>query len=112
MLIFLADQHQYTFPLCIVLSNIDTLYCGCQGYWKDCACSQKINKAEIFDELEADNPGLDITVDDVGDNKQVGEHTDEDDDADEEDLDVVGDEMNAGGIAGWQEVWNKTNVVT
>ena len=89
-----------------------TLYCGCQGYWKDCACSQKINKAEIFDELEADNPGLDITVDDVGDNEQVGEHTDEDDDADEEDLDVVGDEMNAGGIAGWQEVWNKTNVVT
>ena len=85
---------------------------GCQRYGQDSAGPNQIHEAEILDELKADDPGLDITVDDVGDNKQVGEHTDEDDDADEEDLDVVGDEMNAGGIAGWQEVWNKTNVVT
>ena len=85
----------------IVISYLDTLYSCCKRYRKDCACTQKINKAEVFDELEADNPGLDITVDDVGNDEQVGKHTDEDDDADDQDLDVVGYKMNAGCIAGW-----------
>ena len=85
------------------------MYSCRQRYRKNCTCSQKVNKAQVFDELEADNPGLDITVDDVGNDEEVGKHADEDDDADEQDLDVVGYEMNAGCIAGGQKICNKRN---
>ena len=75
-----------------------------QRYGQNRACSNKIHEAEILDELKADYPGLDITVDDVGDDQEVGEDADQDDDGDEENLDVMRHQMDASRVALWHKV--------
>ena len=59
------------------------MYCGREGNGKNSAGTQKINEAEILDELEADDLGLDVAVEDVCDDEEVGEDAHEDDEADE-----------------------------
>ena len=82
---------------------------GCrQRYGEDDACPEKIHEAEILDELKADDPGLNITVDDVRDDEEVGEDADDDDDGDEEDLDVVRNQVDARRVAWGHKVCNFT----
>ena len=50
--------------------------------------------------MEADNSGFDITSDDVTNDEEVGEDTYEDDDADHEHLNMMGDQVDACGITG------------
>ena len=76
------------------------MYCSSKRNRKNCACSQEIHKTEIFDELEADNSGFDITSDDITNDEEVGEDTYEDDDADHEHLNMMGNQVDAGGITG------------
>ena len=78
---------------------------GCrQRYGQDRACSNQIHEAKILDELKADYPGLDITVDDVGDDQKIGEDADQDDDGDQENLDVMRHQMDASRVALWHKV--------
>ena len=77
---------------------------SCQRYGQDSAGPNQIHEAEILDELKADDPGLDITVDDVGDDQEIGEDADQDDDGDEENLDVMRHQMDASRIALWHKV--------
>mgnify|MGYP006863618808 FL=1 len=54
--------------------------------------------------MKADDPGLDITVDDVGDDQEIGEDADQDDDGDQENLDVVRHQVYAGRVTRWHKV--------
>ena len=81
------------------------MYCGREGNGKNSAGAQKINEAEILDELEADDLGLDVAVEDVGDDEEVGEDAHEDDEADEQHLDVVRHKVDGRRILRGDEVW-------
>ena len=78
---------------------------GCrQRNGQDGARSNQIHDAKILDELKADDPGLDITVDDVGDDQEIGEDADQDDDGDEQDLDVVRHQVDTSRVVRWHKV--------
>ena len=86
------------------ITTIVTLYCRCERYGQDGACSYQIHEAEILDELKADDLGLNITVDDVGDYQKIGEDADQDDDGNEENLDVMRHQGDASRVTLWNKV--------
>ena len=86
------------------ITTIVTLYCCRERYGQDGAGSYQIHETEILDELKADDLGLNITVDDVGDYQKIGEDADQDDDGNEENLDVMRHQGDASRVTLWNKV--------
>ena len=63
-----------------------TFYGSCERDGQNQAGSKQIHNAEIFDDVKAYDPCLDITVADIDDNGYIGGDTDEDDQNDEHNL--------------------------